>query len=254
MRFIDSHCHLDFPELSSDLARYITNANAVGVCGFVIPGVSLAQSQKLLTFKQEHAGCYIAVGLHPYFITQHQSHHFDALAQYAHEHQGDLVAIGECGIDATCEQLTYQQSLFQQHIQLANALKLPLIIHHRQSHHYIAQAFKQTPPLYGGVIHAFSGSLQQANYYIAKGFKLGVGGTISYERANKTKAVFATVALQHLLLETDSPSMPLFGHQGQINLPERVVDVFKYLCQLRHETPSDIAQQLYDSSCTLFRI
>jgi TatD DNase family protein len=224
------------------------------VSDFLVPGVTLAQSKSLVTFKQQYASCHIALGLHPYFIAKHCDEHFAELAEFAAVHVERIVAIGECGIDATCEQLDYQQSLFQQHIKLANTLKLPLIVHHRQSHHLIAQSFKLTPPLYGGVIHAFSGSLQQAQYYIQKGFKLGVGGTISYSRANKTKCTFAQVPLDALLLETDAPSMPLAGYQGQINVPKRLAEVFIHLCRLRDESADTIAQQLYASSCALFRI
>ncbi|TMO62105.1 hydrolase [Pseudoalteromonas aurantia] len=254
MRFFDSHCHLDFPELAEGLVDHLSEAHSAGVSDFLVPGVTLAQSKSLVTFKQQYASCHIALGLHPYFIAQHCDEHFAELAEFAAVHVERIVAIGECGIDVTCEQLDYQQSLFQQHIKLANTLKLPLIVHHRQSHHLIAQSFKLTPPLYGGVIHAFSGSLQQAQYYIQKGFKLGVGGTISYSRANKTKRAFAQVPLDALLLETDAPSMPLAGYQGQINVPKRLAEVFIYLCRLRDESADTIAQQLYASSCALFRI
>jgi TatD DNase family protein len=254
MRFFDSHCHLDFPELAKGLSQHLTEAGNVGVSGFLVPGVTLKQSKTLIAFKHQYLGCYIAFGLHPYFITEHDEDHFDELAILATEHIDSLTAIGECGIDATCDQLNYQQYLFQQHIKLANALRLPLIVHHRQSHHLIAQSFKRVPPMNGGVVHAFSGSLQQAQYYIEKGFKLGIGGTISYQRANKTKNVVSQVPLNTLLLETDAPSMPLEGHQGQINVPKRLADVFTHLCQLRHEPPEEIAEQLYNSSCTLFRI
>ncbi|WP_353801547.1 TatD family hydrolase, partial [Shigella sonnei] len=109
-----------------------------------------------------------------------------------------------------------QIKIFEYHVELANQLELPLIVHHRQSHDLIAQSFKRCKPKYGGVIHAFSGSLQQADYYIKQGFKLGVGGVITYQRAQKTRHVIAQVDPEHLLLETDSPSMPLLGYQGQI--------------------------------------
>ena len=78
-------------------------------------------------------------------------------------------------------------------------------MHHRQSHDLIAQSFKRCRPKNGGVIHAFSGSIQQAQYYIKMGFKLGVGGVITYERAAKTRAVVAKLEPKHLVLETDSP-------------------------------------------------
>ncbi|MBD1581811.1 TatD family hydrolase [Pseudoalteromonas sp. S16_S37] len=254
MHFIDSHCHLDFSELKNDLHGHIARAHELGVRYFVVPGVTYPQSAALLKFAKTYPACRIALGLHPYFIEQHNDDAFFSLQTLAQTHRNEIVAIGECGIDGTCPNIEYQSKLFVEHIKLSNALSLPLIVHHRQSHHLIAQALKTCPAQYGGVIHAFSGSLQQAQYYINRGFKLGVGGTISYTRASKTRQVLSQVPLESLLLETDAPSMPLSGYQGQVNEPHRLVEVFEHLCALRSERPEQIAQQLYSSSCTLFRI
>ena len=254
MQFIDTHCHLDFDEFKGDLQNHVYRANQLGIRGFVVPGTTLKQSQKLLSFKQHNADVHIAFGLHPYFMAEHQDGDFEQLKSLAIDHREQLVAIGECGIDASIADIEKQQALFVEHIKLANELSLPLIVHHRQSHHLIMQAFKQVQPKWGGVIHAFSGSLQQAQAYIKLGFKLGVGGTITYERANKTKQALAKVPLDCLVLETDAPSMPLAGYQGQINLPERLKMVFDCLVAIRSESESEIAKQIYASSCSLFKI
>ncbi|WP_125779502.1 TatD family hydrolase [Pseudoalteromonas rubra] len=254
MRFIDTHCHLDFDELRERLPQHLADAQALGVERCVVPGVTLVQSRTLRAFAKQYPGVKIAFGLHPYFMAQHKAGDMAQLAALAHRHSSELVAIGECGIDATVEDIPAQQQLFIEHIALANALKLPLIVHHRKSHHLLAAAFKQLPPQNGGVIHAFSGSLQDANTYLKLGFKLGVGGTISYPRAAKTRTTLAQVPLDSLLLETDAPSMPLAGYQGQPNLPKRVVEVFEHLCAIRDESPQVISDALYSSSVTLFRI
>jgi TatD DNase family protein len=254
MQFIDTHCHLDFDEFKGDLQNHVYRANQLGIRGFVVPGTTLKQSQKLLSFKQHNADVHIAFGLHPYFMAEHQDGDFEQLKSLAIDHREQLVAIGECGIDASIADIEKQQALFVEHIKLANELSLPLIVHHRQSHHLIMQAFKQVQPKWGGVIHAFSGSLQQAQAYIKLGFKLGVGGSISYERASKTKQALAKVPLDCLVLETDAPSMPLAGYQGQINLPERLKMVFDCLVAIRSESESEIAKQIYASSCSLFKI
>jgi len=254
MKFIDTHCHLDFNEFKGDFKNLVYRAKQQGIHGFFVPGITLKQSQALLHFKEINEGIYIGFGLHPYFMAEHQGGDFEKLRSLAIEHREQLVAIGECGIDASIADLERQQLLFLQHIKLANDLSLPLIVHHRQSHHLIMQVFKQVKPHYGGVIHAFSGSLQQAQAYIKLGFKLGVGGTISYQRANKTKHAIAQVPLDNLVLETDAPSMPLAGYQGQINLPERLKAVFDCLVAIRNESESEIAKQVYASSCSLFKI
>ncbi|KAF7787841.1 TatD DNase family protein [Pseudoalteromonas rubra] len=248
MRFIDTHCHLDFEEFRDSLPQHLTEAQALGIGQWVVPGVTLAQCRTLPAFAQQYPGVHIAFGLHPYFMAQHNAADMSDLAALAHLHRSQLVAIGECGIDAMVADIDAQQHLFIEHIALANALSLPLIVHHRKSHHLLAKAFKQCPPQNGGVIHAFSGSLQDAQSYLKLGFKLGVGGTISYPRAAKTRTTLAQVPLESLVLETDAPSMPLSGYQGQVNVPKRVVEVFEHLCAIREESPQDIAEVIFKTS------
>ncbi len=105
-------------------------------------------------------------------------------------------------------------------------------MHHRKSHHLLFEALKLTPPLCGGVVHAFSGSIDDAKRYIDKGFCLGIGGTITYERAQKTRTTVTHLIehnLEALLLETDAPDMPMQGRQGQPNLPRFLPDVVSTL-------------------------
>lgn len=255
MKFIDSHCHLDFTEFDANREALIKECMAKGVERFVVPGISLAQSQQLIEFKSKYPQVHIAVGLHPYFLDEHKDAHLAQLFDFAKTNKKQLVAIGECGLDRSIDDLEKQTSLFEQHITLANELKLPLIVHHRQSHDLIAHAFKRCKPKYGGVIHAYSGSMQQAQYYIKQGFKLGVGGVITYERAAKTRDVIAQIEPQHLVLETDAPSMPLSGHQGKINTPAHIPAVFEVLCSLKpNSNKAELAQQLYDSCSEVFCI
>ena len=101
-------------------------------------------------------------------------------------------------------------------------------------------------------MHGFAGSLQQAERFVQLGYKIGVGGTISYPRAKKTRDVMARLPLHALVLETDAPDMPLNGFQGQPNRPERVAEVFACLCTLRDEPPDEIAHALYENTTALF--
>ncbi|CCQ09881.1 Putative deoxyribonuclease YjjV [Pseudoalteromonas luteoviolacea B = ATCC 29581] len=251
---IDTHCHLDFPEFDNDRESVLSSALAKGVRGGLVPGVTLGQCKRLLAFDCGAFTSYLAVGLHPYFITEHQLEDIDALSQLITEHRSRICAIGECGLDAVVGDMPKQQQLFIKQIELANQFRLPLVVHHRQSHHLIAQVFKHTPPRYGGVIHAFSGSLQQARYYIEKGFKLGVGGVITYARAQKTRNTVSQVPLSALLIETDSPSMPLNGYQGLRNEPAQLMSVFNVLSELRSESRPCIAKQLNQNFSQLMHV
>lgn len=255
MQFIDSHCHLDFSEFDTNRESLINACVMQGIEQFIVPGISLAQSQKLLEFKATFSQVSIAAGLHPYFLNQHEESHLALLFNFAKTNKAELVAIGECGLDRSIENLEKQTFLFEQQIAIANELCLPLIVHHRQSHDLIAQSFKRCKPKYGGVIHAFSGSMQQAQYYIKIGFKLAVGGAITYERAVKTRSVIAQIDPKYLILETDSPSMPLNGYQGQINTPLHIPKVFNALCDLKPNCDKRmLSKQLYESCSEVFCI
>ena len=265
MDLFDSHCHLDFDVFDSDLSDVLHRAHSVGVQSIVIPGVSEQQWQTLDTFLTKNAsesvGLHGACGLHPYFIRDEHStdeikaRFFTRLKEYSQKPW--VVAIGECGIDASLTDndglsIALQQYYFEQHIIIANTAKKPLIVHHRKSHHHIMQSFKRVRPEFGGVIHAFSGSEQDAQAYIDWGFKLGCGGTITYERAQKTRRVFRQIKLNDIILETDAPDMPLAGYQGQRNEPAQLWSVAKCLAEIRGESIGRVVEQTTSSARSLF--
>jgi TatD DNase family protein len=259
MQFFDTHCHIDLDEFEHDRSEVLSSALQQGVNRILVPGITLARTHHLMVLKPpDGMVLYKAMGLHPFFLAQHQAGDFAQLVDLAHQNLNALTAIGECGIDRHIDDIPLQLSLFQQHIELANALKLPLVVHHRQSHDLIAQAFKAVKPLFGGIVHAFSGPVQVANYYIEQGFKLGIGGTITYTRAQKTHRVVKHVNIDDMVLETDAPTMPLYGFQGQRNTPEQITRVFDVLCELRgvvtYEQKQQLAIELYSSSCSALRI
>ena len=114
--------------------------------------------------------------------------------------------------------------------------------------------FKRVKPEFGGTIHAFSGSLQDAEKYINLGFKLGCGGTISYDRANKTRKVFEQIDLKHIVLETDAPDMPLHGYQGQRNEPSRIANIAAILAELRQLDVEEVAKVTAQNTRDVFAI
>lgn len=129
-----------------------------------------------------------------------------------------------------------------------------MILHSRRSHDQLAAMLRQAKLPATGVVHGFAGSLSQAQAFIKLGYAVGVGGTISYERAQKTRQVMAQLPLSSLLLETDAPDMPLQGFQGQPNRPERAAVVFDVLCQLRTESAQEIADALLANTRRVFQL
>ena len=252
--FIDSHCHLDFSEFDADRAEVISRAKTAGVNRFIVPGVAQQYWQRQLALAAKFPECQLAFGVHPWFLNDCNCdfnwQSLDELASYAERE--DCIAIGECGVDGVKPDIDLQLKVFEAQIELANQVGKPLIVHHRRSHHHIQAAFKRAKPENGGIIHAFSGSLVEAKKYLALGFKLGCGGVITYDRAERTRTVFQQLGLAHLVLETDSPSMPLHGFQGQRNEPMRIVDVVETLAELLNTSAEEIGHVTSDNVAQLF--
>ena len=139
-------------------------------------------------------------------------------------------------------------------MRLAKRYDLPAILHSRRTHDKLAMLLKKHALPRTGVVHGFAGSLQQAERFVQLGYKIGVGGTITYPRASKTRDVIAQLPLSALLLETDAPDMPLNGFQGQPNRPARAARVFSTLCELRSEPAEEIANTLIDNTNALFAL
>jgi len=268
MQFTDSHCHLDFTEFNSDLPALLQQCLAQNIHRIIVPAVNPEHWQRVLTLADEKASkvnIACALGFHPWFLILQDKLYPKNLSLTFQEQQlrqaiaknhNKIIAIGECGIDVfkakkntTDEQkfnenIKLQQAFFDMQLIIAKENKLPVIVHHCQSHQLILPLLKQHKLEKAGVIHAFSGSYQQAKDYIDLGFKLGIGGTITYPRAKKTINAIKRLPLPSLLLETDAPAMPPFGQQGMINSPLNLIKVFQALILIRDEPEEFIAKQL----------
>nr|WP_318383093.1 TatD family hydrolase [uncultured Enterobacter sp.] len=253
-RFIDTHCHFDFPPFSGDEATSLARAANAGVERIIVPATEAANFSRVLTLAREHEALYAALGLHPIVIEQHSDRGLEALESYLAVRSDKLVAIGEIGLDLYREdpQFARQEAILDAQLRLAAQYSLPVILHSRRTHDKLAMHLKRIEVPRRGVVHGFAGSLQQALRFVDLGYFIGVGGTITYPRASKTRDVMATLPLSSLLLETDAPDMPLNGFQGQPNRPERVASVFDTLCELRPEAPDELADALYRNTRRLF--
>lgn len=265
MPFFDSHCHFDFAEFDPDRVALWQQAMAVGVNGLLVPGIEPAQWSMAQALSRKLPDCYFALGIHPWWIGKIAT---DPLALQFYAYQMALlldedkvcerprcVAIGETGLDKNIDiPLAQQLDLLDWHIDLANQLHLPLIVHSVKTHNELIAHCKKNPPVHGGVVHAFSGSYETAMQLINLGFFLGVGGTISYERAQKTRATFARIPLESVVLETDAPDMPLSGEQGQRNSPVNLPRIAQMFADLRGESLETITASVWGNTRRLFGI
>lgn len=254
--FYDTHCHFDFPPFSGDESGSIVRAEAAGVTKIIIPAVEALCFQRIVDLAANYAPLYAALGLHPIAIEKHDVADLELLEDYLQKKNSKLIAIGEIGLDLYMDspQFDKQEQFLTRQLKLAKCYDLPVILHSRRSHDILAGHLKRHNLPRTGVVHGFAGSLQQAERFIALGYRIGVGGTITYPRASKTRAVMAALPLSALLLETDAPDMPLNGWQGEPNRPERAACVYQTLCELRAESPAEIAMALKNNTESLFSL
>nr|MDT0252697.1 TatD family hydrolase [Endozoicomonas sp.] len=260
----DSHCHLNFPVFDQDREQVLASAAASGVTAICIPATKFSEWPSLITesaklAKERPLNLVIALGLHPWFLSEHTHDHLIALDQLLQQQPPSVVAIGETGLDffdrtISAQQKTIQIELFTGHVELACRHQLPLIIHSRKSHDDVLKVLRTFKPERGGIIHAFSGSEQQAQQYLNLGFKLGFGGGITYPRATKTRHLAAIMPMDSIVLETDAPDMPLNGFQGERNEPGRVKLVAECLAELRGESLMEVAESTSQNCRELFRL
>lgn len=261
MLFFDTHTHLDYlaDQLELPFSQLINQATKAQVKRLMLVAVSAKNFAKITAYAQQYPQHLVyGLGLHPLYIAQHQYTDLDLLANHLAKQGRQCTAIAEIGLDkgiatiATTAMWYKQCEFLEAQLALAKQANLAVSLHSRNTHDQLAVLLKKNPLTKTGVIHAFSGSYQQAKRFIELGYKIGVGGIITYTRANKTRNTISKLPLDSLVLETDSPDMPVFGYQGQANQPERIKLIFEALCQLRSESAEQISQTIWQTSEKLF--
>ncbi|WAG10521.1 TatD family hydrolase [Aeromonas dhakensis] len=255
MQLIDTHCHLDFPVFDSGRAALLAECRQLGVGEYIIPAVGEENWGRVMALAAEHDGISYALGVHPWYVGGQTPAVLTRLQQRLAERPRGLVAVGECGLDLRSHvPQEGQLEMFEAQVELAKEHELPIIVHSVRANDTVAKILKRLRPACGGVIHAFSGSLQQAEAFWQLGFRLGIGGVISFERANKTREAVRDMPLEALLLETDAPDMPLQGQQGAPNTPANLPIIAQLLADLRQQPLAHVASVLHESTLHTFQL
>ncbi|MDF2154450.1 TatD family hydrolase [Vibrio sp. CAU 1672] len=255
MKLFDTHCHFDFEMFRDDFEHHLQRAKEQGVARILIPSVGPQNWSRIQSLAAQHTSLYYALGFHPYFLDGNFQHHQSQLEQLIARADDRCVAIGECGLDfALTVPVEWQEAALSAQFDLAKSYDLPVILHCRKAHNRLIQLVKKAQLPRGGVVHAFSGSYQQAMEWVKLGFYIGVGGTITYPRAKKTRDAIQRLPLNTVVLETDAPDMPILGYQGQANHPDKLIHVLKSLSALRGEPLQSIASQVWENSNFAFSL
>jgi TatD DNase family protein len=249
--YVDTHSHLDVDAFDADRAGVLTRAAAVGVRRHVVPAIDAAGWPRLREVCSTHAGLFPAYGLHPVYLDAHDDRDIGSLHEWLAREQP--VAVGECGLDFFVDGLDRdrQSRLFDAQLRLAREFDLPVIVHARRAVDAVIAAVRRIGGL-RGVVHSFSGSMQQAEMLAKLGFLLGLGGPVTYERANRLRRLAADMPLEWLLLETDAPDQPDCHHRGERNEGAHLPFVAETIAGLRGEPVERIATVTTSNAERLF--
>ncbi len=248
---IDSHCHLDDTRFAGQQAALISAAAGVGVTHYVVPTTGADNWPLVAELAANFSAINAAYGLHPWFVDHHPQNASAQLAQWLDRHPA--VAIGECGLDFGRPNPTLQQALFAEQIKLAAEAGLPLIVHAHKALDAVIQLLRKYPGV-RGVIHRFTGSLQQGLQLVDLGFYIGVAAGITYPNQVRLRKAIANVPLTSLLLESDAPDLPPAGTDAPLNAPQYLPRTLASLAELLDSNSEQVAQQTTLNSQTPFGI
>lgn len=217
---IDTHCHFDVEEFDHDRTSVAARSAAAGVEAIVIPGYLASLWPRLFSVCESirTPRLFAAPGLHPCYIAQHAEADLAALERLLQTHPG-IVAVGEIGLDYYITELkeaalkVRQADFFRAQLRLAGRFGKPVILHVRKAHQDVLALLRAEKFSAGGIVHAYSGGIEEARHYARLGFCLGIGGPVTYDQARRLRSVVEQIPLESLVLETDAPDMVPAPHR-----------------------------------------
>ena len=256
MDLIDIGANLTHESFDHDRNAVLQSAREPGGVQQVITGASREHSPMALRLAQAHPGeLFATAGVHPHHATEYTDE-CDAEMRALHAHP-EVVAVGECGLDYFVGGLDRdaQAHYFDGQLRLAREHGLPLIVHARRAVDAVIASIRRLGDgRLRGVVHSFSGSPEQARQLWSLGFMIGLGGPLTYERAQRLRRLVAQMPLEFLLLETDAPDQPDAGIRGQRNEPARLRQVLDVVAMLRGQAPEEIAAATTANAQRLFAL
>ncbi len=242
---IDTHCHLDAAEFDADRDYIAVQAMQRGVSRIVVPAVARDNFDNVITLCRQYQHCAYALGIHPMYVDSASLDDLEILKQYVQNNHP--VAIGEIGLDYFVtnpkdnpENIERQTVFFTEQLKIARQYGLPVILHVRNAVDDILKALRKYKVI-GGIAHAFNGSFQQAQQFIALGFKLGFGGAMTYDCALRIRELAKQLPLEAIVLETDAPDIPpeWVGKKGR-NSPLELPGIAQVLADLKQVNVSQV--------------
>jgi TatD DNase family protein len=256
--FIDSHCHIDFPELAARMPEILAKMAENKVTHALCVSVDMPDFPRVLALAEQYPHIYASVGTHPdYEDTPEPS--VEQLVELANHPK--IVAIGETGLDYYRLEgdLEWQRERFRTHIRASRATRKPLIIHTRSASADTIRIMREEGAGLdaggvAGVMHCFTESLEVAQAAMEMGFYISFSGIVTFKSAKDLQAVAKAVPLERMLIETDSPYLAPVPYRGKMNEPGFVAHVAEYIATLKDVSLREVAQQTTDNFFNLFKV
>ena len=256
--FVDSHCHLDFPEYQGQLDDLLVRMKSARVTHALCISVDMPNFPNVLAIAKSHENLFASVGTHPdYKDTPEPS--VEQLVQLGQDTK--VIAVGETGLDyyrigdEPIESMEWQRDRFRTHIQAAKQLNKPLIIHTRSASSDTIRIMKEEgADEIGGVMHCFTESWDVAQAAMDLNFYISFSGIVTFKNAKELQETCKKIPLDRLLIETDSPFLAPVPHRGKTNEPAWVSHVGEFVATLRGESISDLAQATTQNFSRLFKV
>ncbi|KUM04930.1 TatD family hydrolase [Chromobacterium subtsugae] len=249
---IDSHCHINFPDLAARLPEVLGNMRENRVTHALVIGVSRPKYPQVLALAEAHANLYATVGVHP-DDPEAEEYSEDELVELAGHPR--VVGIGETGLDYYwCKgDLAWQHQRFRTHIRAARRVSLPLVIHTRESAADTIRIMQEEhAEQCGGVMHCFTETWEVAEAALALGFYISFSGVVTFKNAKQVQEVAQKVPLERMLIETDSPYLAPVPHRGKQNEPAYVRHVAEFIAELRGVPVEQVAAATTENFFRLF--
>ena len=253
----DSHCHLNDENLFPRINEVIADAKKTGVTKFLVVGYDKDSSYLAVEIANKFKECYAAIGFHPTEIEGvSEDEYLSTMNELVKNKK--VIAIGEIGLDyhwvkdQTLRE--NQKKWFIKQIEFANSHKLPISIHNRESNEDCLKLLEEHKPLYGGVMHCYSGSVEMLDRVLSLGLYISLGGPVTFTNARTPKEVAEEVPLDKLLIETDSPYLTPHPHRGEKNEPKFICLVLEEIAKLKNISKKHLEDVIYKNSCKLFNV
>jgi TatD DNase family protein len=243
--FIDSHCHLDFPDFENELDAVVARARAAGIGRMVTISTRVRRQTQVLAIAERFADVYCSVGTHPHYA--HEELEVTSAELVERSRGVKVVAIGEAGLDYHYNNSPReaQERGFRTHIAAARDARLPLIIHSREADDDTARILEEEmgQGAFAAVLHCFTGGPELARRAVALGHFISFTGILTFKNSQSLRAIAAELPADRILVETDAPYLAPGRYRGKRNEPAYVVETAKVLAQARGVSLEEIAQQ-----------